>query len=83
MIRPLGIRNSDENIEKLEKEIFELVNSTGIGPMGLGGIITTLDVKIEYAYCHTASLPIGINFQCWADRRASAKIYPDGSFEIV
>jgi fumarate hydratase subunit alpha len=83
MIRPLGVRHPEEDIAKLEREILELVNATGIGPMGLGGKTTALDVKIEYAHCHTASLPIGINFQCWADRRTTARIYPDGSVEMV
>jgi fumarate hydratase subunit alpha len=83
MIRPLGVRHPEEAIAKLEREILELVNQTGIGPMGLGGKITALDVKIEYAHSHTGSLPIGINFQCWADRRATARIHSDGSVEIV
>jgi len=38
-------------------------------------------VGIEYASCHTASLPIGISFQCWVDRRASLKIYSNGKVE--
>jgi fumarate hydratase subunit alpha len=83
MIRSLGVRHPEEVIAKLEEEILQLVNATGIGPMGLGGKTTALDVKIEYAYCHTASLPVAINFQCWADRRTTAKIYPDGSVEMV
>lgn len=83
MIRPLGVRHPEENVAKLERELLELVNSTGVGPMGLGGKTTALDVKIEYAHCHTASLPVGINLQCWADRRATARIYPDGSWKIL
>jgi fumarate hydratase subunit alpha len=83
MIRPLGVRHQEQAIAKLEKEILQLVNATSIGPMGLGGKTTALDVKIECAYCHTASLPIGINFQCWADRRATARVYPDGSVEMI
>lgn len=83
MIRPLGVRHPEEEVARLEREILDLVNSTGIGPMGLGGKTTSLDVKIEYAHCHTASLPVGINLQCWADRRATARIYPDGSWKIL
>jgi fumarate hydratase subunit alpha len=83
MIRPLGMRHPEEAIAKLEKEILELVNATNIGPMGLGGKITALDVKIECAYCHTASLPVAINFQCWADRRATARIHPNGFVEMI
>jgi len=83
LIRPLGLRHPEEGVAKLEEELLALINSTGIGPMGLGGRITALDVKVEYAHCHTASLPVGVNIQCWADRRATARIYPDGSWELL
>jgi fumarate hydratase subunit alpha len=83
LMRPLGMRHPEEEVAKLERELLAIINSTGIGPMGLGGKITALDVKIEYAYCHTASLPVGVNIQCWADRRATARIYPNGSWEIL
>ncbi|HDN74190.1 MAG TPA: fumarate hydratase [Archaeoglobus sp.] len=53
-----------------ELEILDAVNSLGIGPMGLGGKTTALAVLSEVAYCHTASLPVAINIQCWANRRA-------------
>jgi fumarate hydratase subunit alpha len=83
LLRPIGDENKNPEIAKLESELFEAVNKTGIGPMGLGGRWTCLDVKIEYSYCHTASLPLAINFQCWAARRASAVIEPDGSYKIL
>lgn len=81
LLRPVGSRNPDPTIAKLEDELLEDINKLGVGPMGLGGSITTLDVHIEYAYCHTASLPVGINIQCWAGRQSSARIYPDGGVE--
>jgi len=83
LARPLGVRHPEEKVAELERELLALINSTGIGPMGLGGKTTALDVKIEYAHCHTASLPVGVNIQCWADRRATARIYPDGSWEML
>ncbi len=55
-----------------ELEVLEAVNGLGIGPMGLGGKTTALAVLIEYGHCHTASLPVAVNVQCWANRRASA-----------
>ena len=55
----------------LEKEILEELNALGIGPMGLGGRTTSLKVCIEMASCHTASLPVAVNLQCWAHRTAS------------
>jgi fumarate hydratase subunit alpha len=62
----------------MEMEMTEALNRTGIGPMGLGGKNTVLGVSIESASCHTASLPVAISLQCWAARRASVRIFPDG-----
>jgi fumarate hydratase subunit alpha len=59
---------------KQELELLGRINSLGIGPMGLGGDTTALGVKIETASCHTASLPVAINFQCWAHRFASVVV---------
>lgn len=76
LLREVGVFHSEERISSLEKEILEFINDTGIGPMGLGGKTTALDVKIEYADTHTAGLPIGVCIQCWADRHASAVLKP-------
>jgi len=61
-----------EDMNEFEKEIFDHVNSLGIGCMGLGGDTTAIGIRVEEADCHTASLPVAINIQCWADRRQSA-----------
>ncbi|MBS7655910.1 fumarate hydratase [Candidatus Bathyarchaeota archaeon] len=81
LLRAIGKRNEDNEIAKLEENLLNLINKLGIGPMGLGGEISVFDVGIEYASCHTASLPVGISFQCWVDRRASLKIYSNGEVE--
>ncbi len=57
-----------------ELQLLKRINSLGIGPMGLGGDTTALGVKIEKAFCHTASLPVAINFQCWANRSATEAV---------
>lgn len=71
LLRNIGEYHPEERMANLEKEMLEMVNATGIGPMGLGGKTTALDVKIEYADTHTAGLPIGVCIQCWAARRAT------------
>ncbi|MCE5214525.1 MAG: fumarate hydratase [Methanobacterium sp.] len=76
LLREVGVLHPEERIALLEKEILEKINATGIGPMGLGGNTTALDVKIEYADTHTAGLPVGVCIQCWADRHARAVINP-------
>lgn len=59
---------------EMEINLLKRINALGIGPMGLGGDTTALGVKVETASCHTASLPVAINFQCWANRSASELI---------
>ncbi len=78
LLRPAGSRNPAQDYARLEEELLEIINSTGIGPMGLGGRTTALAVHVEYASCHTASLPVGVNLQCYAARRASMRIFADG-----
>jgi len=83
LLKPLDQPNPDPDLAKLEKELYEAANSTGIGPMGLGGKITVLGVKVEYAHRHPASYPVAVAVQCWAARKASARIYPDGKIEYL
>jgi len=60
-----------ETMDAFESEICDAINNLGIGPMGLGGDTTALAVKVKKAHCHTASLPVAVNIQCWACRRAT------------
>ena len=82
LLRPVGVRNKDKNIAKIEEELIKRINASGIGPMGLGGKTTVLDVHVEIAHRHPASLPVGIAVQCWADRRAKMIIHKDWSWEV-
>ncbi len=74
LIRDFSEQNSNENIAKLEERLLRKINALGIGPMGMGGKTTCLKVSIEVASCHTASLPVAVNLQCWAHRIAKMKI---------
>jgi len=78
LLRPVGQHNPNAKIAKLEKDLFSAINETGIGPMGLGGDTTILDVHIDVAMRHPASFPVGLAVQCWAARRASAIISKEG-----
>ncbi len=82
LLRPVGSRNKDKNIAEIELELISRMNKGGKGPMGLGGKTTVLDVHIEKAHRHPASLPVGIVIQCWANRRAKMVIHCDGSWEV-
>jgi len=83
LLRPLNQPNPNPELAKLESELYEAANSTGIGPMGLGGKFTVLGVKVDYAHRHPASYPVAVAFQCWAARRATARISSDGTVEYL
>src|SRR4249920_2124536 len=78
---PIGTRNPDPRVAALEAELLELLNETGIGPMGLGGDVTVLQCHIEHADTHMTLNPVAVNYQCWAARRASAHIAADGTID--
>lgn len=82
-IRRVGSEHPDPLVADLEKELLKMVNSLGIGAMGMGGTASTaLAVHIEYAHRHPATYPIAVAFQCWAARRAKIIVNPDGSYHI-
>jgi tartrate/fumarate subfamily iron-sulfur-dependent hydro-lyase alpha chain len=80
--RPVGTRNEDPDVAKLEEELTGLLNETGIGPMGLGGDVTVLHVHVEHADTHMTLNPVAVNYQCWAARRASAHVAADGTVDF-
>jgi len=83
LLRPINQPNPNPELAQLEKERYEAANSTGIGPMGLGGKFTVLGVNVEYAHRHPASYPVAVAYQCWAARRATARINADGTVEYL
>ena len=74
LLRPLGDSHPDPSIAKLEAELLDEINKLGIGPMGLGGVTTCLDVKIAVAPCHLASLPLAVNVQCHSARHKEGEL---------
>jgi len=81
LLRPLHQRHPDERIAKIELKLLEELNKLGIGAMGLGEGPTVLDVHIELAARHPASLPVGVVISCWALRHAGATIDANGNVE--
>lgn len=74
LLRTIGLRNPDSFYADLEKKLLEKLNNLGIGPMGLGGRITALDVFVETYPCHIAGFPVAVNIQCHAARHKEAVI---------
>ena len=61
-------------IARMEQELLAEVNALGIGPMGLGGDVTCLGVRINMAPCHIASLPLAVNIQCHSARHEEVEL---------
>ncbi len=81
LLRPLYEYHEDEKIADLEKEMLQILNRLEIGAMGLGEGPSVLDVHMEFAARHPASLPVGVVISCWALRHASATIDKEGNVE--
>ncbi|MDR3560696.1 MAG: fumarate hydratase [Negativicutes bacterium] len=74
LTRPINRRNANPNYAKLEGELLELANKTGVGPQGLGGTITALGVNVEYFPAHIAGTAVAININCHATRHAETEL---------
>ncbi len=74
LLRPLDVPNPEAELRPLEEELLLAVNSLNIGPMGLGGLVSCLGVKINMAPCHIASLPVALNIQCHSSRHAEIEL---------
>lgn len=74
LTRQLGEHNADPRYAKLEDELLELVNKTGVGPSGLGGRTTALGVNVEFTHTHIGGMPCAVNLNCHQARRAEAEL---------
>ena len=69
-------------VEELRLEIFDKVNSLGIGAQGLGGLTTVMDVKILDYPTHAANLPVAMIPNCAATRHAHFTLDGTGPAEL-
>ncbi len=74
LLRDIGKPSTDRNWAKVESDILEDINRTGIGPQGLGGNVTALAVHILVEPCHIACLPVAVNIQCHANRHRTVTL---------
>ncbi len=70
LTRSVEERSSVPYIMEMEEELLEKINSSGIGPGGLGGRITALAVNINTYPTHIAGLPVAVNICCHVNRHA-------------
>ena len=72
LLREVGSINPDPRLAALEDDIEKRCNALGIGPAGLGGITSVIDVFIEELPAHIASMPVAVNVQCHSARHKEA-----------
>jgi fumarate hydratase subunit alpha len=70
VLRPVNDRNPRRDLAEFEAMLLDRVNALGIGPQGLGGVVTALAVNVEVHPTHIAGLPVAVNLGCHSMRRA-------------
>jgi len=74
LTRPSGEPNPDPEIARIEEELLDAINDTGIGPAGYGGRVTALAVHVESFPTHIAAFPVAVNLDCHSHRTSSAEL---------
>ena len=74
LLRPIGSVNAASHLAELEEDLLDEINRLGIGPQGLGGVVTALAVHVEPLATHIAALPMAVNLNCSAPRRATIEL---------
>ncbi len=74
LTRETGKHSDIEYVAKMEEEVLDRINRTGIGPAGLGGTTTALAVNINTYATHIAGLPVAVNICCHVNRHASVTL---------
>ncbi len=78
-LRTVGSKHPDPMFAKIEEDLYEAINSLGIGILGAGGNTSVLAVNVEYAYTHIAGIACATSTNCMVARRASTRIAADGT----
>lgn len=76
-LRTVGSRHPDPMFAEIEEELYNALNSLGVGILGAGGDTSVLAVNVEYAYTHIAGIACATSTNCMVARRASTRINAD------
>ena len=82
-LRTVGSGHPDPMFRKIEEDLYEALNSLGIGILGSGGDTSVLGVNVEYAYTHIAGIAVATSTNCMVARRASSRINADSAVTIM
>ena len=76
-LRTVGSKHPDPMFAEIEEELYDALNSLGVGILGAGGDTSVLAVNVEYAYTHIAGIACATSTNCMVARRASTRINAD------
>lgn len=82
-LRTVGSHHPDPMFAKIEEDLYQALNSLGIGIMGSGGTTSVLGVNVEYAYTHIAGIAVATSTNCMVARRASSHIDANENVTIM
>ena len=80
-LRTVGSHHPDPEFRKIEEDLYDALNSLGVGIMGIGGDTSVLAVNVEYAYTHIAGISVDLSSNCMVARRGTYRILGDGFVE--
>ncbi|MBO4411160.1 MAG: fumarate hydratase [Lachnospiraceae bacterium] len=80
-LRAVGSHHPDPEFRKIEEDLYEALNSLGVGIMGIGGDTSVFAVHVEYAYTHIAGISVDVSANCMVARRGSVRVKADGTLE--
>lgn len=83
LFRPIGSRHPHPRGAEMEKLLEKGLNEIGLGPQGVSGTNSVMDVHIESAARHPSTISVAISTGCWAHRRGTIRINADLSYEIL
>lgn len=69
LMRPIGSKNPNARAAKLEELLTDGINSIGLGPQGLSGTASVMDVHVETTARHPSTIGVAVNVGCWSHRR--------------
>ncbi len=65
LTREIGTHSDIPYVAAMEEEVLSRINSTGIGPGGLGGTVTAIAVNINTYPTHIEGLPVAVNINTY------------------
>lgn len=83
LFRGNGKRNMNSKAAALERELIKSIDKIGLGPQGLGGTKSVMDVHIENTARHPSAIAVAVNVGCWSHRYGHIIFDKELNFEIT